>query len=83
MEPRDKFLAMGTFLLESMVQLYGARPHWGKFCPLPLESAGALYPRLADFRAICRSVDPHGVFRNDFVGRVLEFDRCSSEKVRT
>ncbi len=75
-EPRDQFLAMGSFLLESMVKLYGARPHWGKFCPLPPEAAGALYPRLADFRGICRNVDPHGVFRNDFVKQVLEFDKA-------
>lgn len=74
-EPRDRFLALGTFLQDSMVQLYGARPHWGKFCPLSREAASALYPRLDDFRAICRRVDPHGVFQNEFVSRVLGFER--------
>jgi FAD/FMN-containing dehydrogenase len=77
-EPRDRFLAMGRFLLESMTKLYGARPHWGKYCPLTSEAAGALYPRLADFRAICRHVDPQGVFRNDFVTRVLGFETPDS-----
>jgi plasmid stabilization system protein ParE len=72
-EPRDRFLAMGTFLLKSMIRLFGARPHWGKFCPLTKEEAAHLYPRLADFRAICRRVDPHGVFQNDFTRRVLGF----------
>jgi hypothetical protein len=64
---------MGTFLLKSMIRLFGARPHWGKFCPLTAEEAAQLYPRLADFRAICRRVDPHGVFQNDFTRRVLGF----------
>jgi len=73
-EPRDRFLAMGRFLQDSMTKLYGARPHWGKYCPLSSETAGALYPRLADFRALCRHVDPQGVFRNEFVTRVLGFE---------
>lgn len=72
-EPRDKFLAMGTFLLESMVKLFGARPHWGKFCPLSPEAASGVYPRLPVFREFCRRVDPHGAFQNDFVSRILGF----------
>jgi hypothetical protein len=72
-EPRARLLALGTFLLQSMVPLFGARPHWGKFCPLSQEEAAILYPRLEDFRSICRRVDPHGVFRNDSVRRVLGF----------
>ncbi|MGE5194482.1 MAG: FAD-binding protein [Deltaproteobacteria bacterium] len=72
-EPRDPFLAMGTFLLKSMIQLFGARPHWGKFCPLSRQEAEALYARLLDFRTICRRVDLHGVFQNDFTRRVLGF----------
>jgi|GEM_PF-147624 len=73
-EPRDRFLAMGRFLLDCMTKLYGARPHWGKYCPLSSEAAGKLYPRLADFRALCRHVDPNGAFRNPFVKRVLGFE---------
>jgi len=73
-EPRDRFMTMGKFLLDSMTKLYGARPHWGKFCPLPSEAAAELYPRLDEFRAICRRVDPHGVFQNKFVTRVLGFE---------
>jgi FAD/FMN-containing dehydrogenase len=75
--PRDRFLAMGTFLLRCMIPLYGARPHWGKFCPLTRDEAAQLYPRLADFRAICRRVDPLGVFQNDFTRRVLGFGESS------
>src|SRR5262249_52666026 len=76
-QARAPFLGMGTFLLGCMIPLSGARPHWGKFCPLTPEEAAQLYPRLADFRAICRRVDPHGVFQNDFTRRVLGFDEPS------
>jgi hypothetical protein len=72
-EPRDAFRAMGTFLSQSMVRLFGARPHWGKFCPLSAAEAAELYPRLEDFRTICRRVDPEGVFQNEWVRRVLGF----------
>jgi hypothetical protein len=73
-EPRDRFLAMATFLLRSMIRLFGARPHWGKFCPLSPEEAAQLYPRMPDFGAICRRVDPHSVFQNEFTRRVLGLD---------
>jgi hypothetical protein len=72
-EPRDPFRALGGFLLTSMIRLYGARPHWGKYCPLTQAEGAALYPQLEDFRRIARSVDPQGVFQNEFVGRVLGF----------
>ncbi len=72
-EPREPFLAVGTFLLKSMIALFGARPHWGKFCPLSPEEAAALYPRLPEFREICRRVDPQGVFQHEFTRRVLGF----------
>jgi len=81
-EPRDAFLVMGTFLLKSMIALFGARPHWGKFCPLSQQEAATLYPRLPDFRAICRRVDPRGVFQNDFTRRVLGFDEQSQSPQR-
>jgi FAD/FMN-containing dehydrogenase len=74
-EPRDQFLALGDFLLESMVKLFGARPHWGKYCPLSAEAASKLYPRLPEFREICARVDPHGAFQNAFVSRVLGFEK--------
>jgi FAD/FMN-containing dehydrogenase len=82
-ESRDRFLAMGAFLLKSMILLFGARPHWGKLCPLTEKEAAQLYPRLADFRAICQRVDPHGVFQNDFTRRVLGFNDSEPRSART
>jgi len=70
-EPRDDFLAMASFLGRSMARLFDARPHWGKWFPLGAAEVERLYPRLPEFRALCRRVDPHGVFRNQFARRVL------------
>jgi hypothetical protein len=41
-------------LARSMVERFDARPHWGKCCPLTAAEAERLYPRLAEFREICR-----------------------------
>jgi hypothetical protein len=70
-EPREPFYGLASFLAHSMAKLFQARPHWGKHFPLTGADVESLYPRLAEFRALCRQVDPRGVFRNDFAERVL------------
>ena len=70
-EPREPFYALASFLAHSMAMLFQARPHWGKYFPLSGTEVGTLYPRLPEFRALCRCVDPYGVFRNEFAERML------------
>jgi hypothetical protein len=70
-EPRDCFLALASFLARSMTRLFQARLHWGKAFPLTGADVAGVYPRLAEFRALCMQVDPQGVFRNGFTERVL------------
>ena len=70
-QPRDGFKKMADYLARSMAQLLGARPHWGKYCPLDGETLRALYPRCAEFDSICRRYDPHDVFQNGFTRRAL------------
>ncbi len=67
------FSRVAQFLAVTMARMFDARPHWGKHCPLGVAELGELYPRLADFRKHCRSVDPHGVFRNEFVRHKIGF----------
>jgi hypothetical protein len=74
-EPRDAFYQLASFLADSMTLLFEARLHWGKYFPLEHSPVAAAYPKLAEFRGICRQTDPHGVFRNEFVQKVLGFDR--------
>jgi FAD/FMN-containing dehydrogenase len=73
-EPRDAFYGMADFLADSMAALFQARPHWGKYFPLTGKTVKHLYPELATFQALCRRVDPGGVFRNAFLERALGFD---------
>ena len=51
---------------ERLVPL-GARPHWGKVFGVEPQAVRARYPRWDDFRALARSLDPAGKFRNDFM----------------
>ena len=58
--------------LEEALDAYGARPHWGKVFTMPAPAVRGLYPRLGDFRALARALDPAGKFTNAFVRDVLE-----------
>jgi FAD/FMN-containing dehydrogenase len=45
-----------------MMRSHGARLHWGKYFPVPLQEARAGYPRYTRFRELCRAYDPEGRF---------------------
>lgn len=78
-EPRDGFQTMAAYLARSMAQLFGARPHWGKYFPLDADTVHSLYLRLEEFDEICRRFDPQGVFQNDFTRRILGRERVGSD----
>ena len=53
---------------EKLIPL-GGRPHWGKVMHAPAERLATLYPRMGEFRALARRLDPDGKFRNAFLDR--------------
>ncbi|WP_037858671.1 FAD-binding protein [Streptomyces sp. NRRL S-340] len=57
--------------LEEALEPFGPRPHWGKVFTVPAAALRERYPRLADFRALARELDPDGKFTNDFVRDLL------------
>ncbi|MBC9726558.1 FAD-binding protein [Streptomyces sp. TRM68367] len=57
--------------LEEALEPYEARPHWGKVFTVPAPALRARYPRLDDFRALARELDPQRKFANAFVQAVL------------
>lgn len=57
--------------LESALDGFDARPHWGKVFTTAPATLRARYPRLADFAALAAGLDPAGTFRNAFVEAVL------------
>jgi hypothetical protein len=69
---RAGFFLFANFMAQSMSQLFHARPHWGKVCPLEANELTSLYPRFDDFRTICNTLDSQGVFQNDWTAAMLE-----------
>lgn len=70
-EPRDEFFRVARVLAETMIRLFDARLHWGKWCPVTAAQIGPQYPQRTTFREICRRFDPNGIFRNKFVDESL------------
>ncbi|MEU9559642.1 FAD-binding protein [Streptomyces fumanus] len=57
--------------VEEALDAFDARPHWGKVFTTAPAVLAARYPRLGDFAALVRELDPAGVFTNAFVRQVL------------
>jgi len=68
---RDGFFMAANHLAHRMAAQFGARPHWGKYCPLDAGELGKVYPQLPRFVEICNQLDPSGVFRNEWLEEVL------------
>ncbi|OLZ67480.1 FAD-binding protein [Streptomyces sp. IMTB 2501] len=58
--------------LEEALAPFDPRPHWGKVYEIPSAVVRGRYTRLADFRALARSLDPAGKFANTFVRDLLD-----------
>ena len=70
-QQRDGYIAFAKVLAQTTARLFNARPHWGKVCPIDSQLAAELYPRLPEFRRICKEFDPEGVFRNEWLEEVI------------
>jgi xylitol oxidase len=57
--------------LEEALDAFDARPHWGKVFTAPSAVLRGRYPRLGDFAALARELDPQAKFANEFVRDVL------------
>ncbi|KUO03144.1 D-arabinono-1,4-lactone oxidase [Streptomyces caeruleatus] len=57
--------------LEEALDAFEPRPHWGKVFTVPSEVVRGRYPRLDDFRALARELDPGRKFANAFVQDIL------------
>jgi len=58
--------------LEEALDAFDPRPHWGKVFTTSAAALRARYPRLADFRALARELDPSGKFTNAFLRDLLD-----------
>ncbi|MBN7799052.1 D-arabinono-1,4-lactone oxidase [Parahaliea mediterranea] len=57
---------------EPMFRRYGGRPHWGKLHGLGARDFTELYPRMNDFRALQKELDPSGKMLNAHLRQILE-----------
>jgi alditol oxidase len=53
--------------IESALEGFRARPHWGKLFTAEAASIAPCYERLADFAQLRENLDPLGVFANDWL----------------
>lgn len=63
--------------VEAVFRRYQGRPHWGKMHTRTAAELAELYPRWEDFRRIRRSLDPGGLFLNDYLRSIFEPDTRS------
>ncbi len=64
-------VAAAVTRIEEALAPFDPRPHWGKVSGVSVERLHEAYPRLSDFAAVARDVDPTGRFRNAYLARVL------------
>jgi L-gulono-1,4-lactone dehydrogenase len=57
--------------VETIMDSYGGRPHWGKRHFQTAATLAERYPRWEDFVAARARLDPEGTFRNQYLDRVL------------
>ncbi len=58
-------------MIEAELTPFGLRPHWGKLFTVPPAQVQAQYARLDAFKALAKSYDPAGKFRNEFIQQSL------------
>ena len=57
--------------LEAAISGCRPRPHWGKLFAADAADLSDRYQKLPEYRALARRLDPDGVFRNDFLDRLV------------
>lgn len=64
-------VAAAVARIEDVLAPFDPRPHWGKVSAAGVERLHEAYPRLDDFAALARDLDPTGRFRNAYLARLL------------
>ena len=63
--------------IESALEPFGVRPHWGKLFAGSAEHLEAVYPKLPAFRQLLQTFDGGGKFRNEFIARYIVLKQAS------
>lgn len=54
---------------ESILKAHRGRPHWAKTHGFKPPALRELYPKFDDYVQVVESVDPDGLFRNEYIRR--------------
>ncbi|MCJ7842954.1 FAD-binding protein [Lederbergia sp. NSJ-179] len=57
--------------IETALEPFQARPHWGKVFTMPKERVQSFYEKLPEFRQLLVQYDPMGKFRNQFINQYI------------
>src|SRR5579875_1320762 len=60
--------------MEEILRRYQGRQHWGKMHTRTAQELAQLYPHWHDFRRVRASVDPQGIFLNDYLRQLFDAD---------
>lgn len=60
--------------IEEIFKRYQGRPHWGKIHTRTSDELAELYPRWHDFRCVRATLDPDGMFLNDYLRKLFDAD---------
>jgi xylitol oxidase len=58
-------------LIETVLQPYGAMPHWGKVTKFSAHYIRSRYSNFGGFTEFVKEMDPQGVFSNHFLNQLL------------
>jgi FAD-linked oxidoreductase len=64
--------------IEEIFKRFQGRPHWGKMHTQTADSLEALYPHWHDFKHIRASLDPQGLFLNDYLCQLFGLKESTS-----
>lgn len=66
--------------IEQIFKRYQGRPHWGKMHWQNAQSLAGLYPRWYDFQRVRTTLDPQGIFLNDYLRTLFDVDSPASSE---
>jgi xylitol oxidase len=65
----DADIELAMPIVETALSRFDPRAHWGKMHTLSSNQVASGFPRLGDFRELCRKHDPEGKFANAYLAR--------------
>jgi FAD/FMN-containing dehydrogenase len=56
---------------ENILRSLGGRPHWGKPFDTTKVDLASVYPKWQEFKALRQTMDPNGVFENEWTRQIF------------